>query len=128
MKRKPRITTFAKLVIAVLIFFGLRYAYLHREEILSSDFFSLPDTTDQPIDTIDSTQTIMETSDSVESESIPMLTDTLEIKLIKKDSILLINVSGTSVSISLNDSLLNGDTIPIEALANLHVYGSVIIQ
>ena len=131
MKRKPRITSFAKLVIAVLIFFGLRYAYLHREEILSSDFFNFLDSTESVENEIDTTNVIVEIPDSlpeITADSIPVIKDSIEIKIIRNENILLIEASGTTVSIPLKDTLLTADTIPFKAFEKNNIYGRVIIQ
>ncbi len=51
MKKKNRLTTFAKLVILVLIIFGIRYFYYNQEDILSGKIFNSIDTIEIEQDT-----------------------------------------------------------------------------
>jgi hypothetical protein len=132
MKRRPKITSFAKLVIAVLIFLGLRYAYLNREEILSSDIFNFVDSTETLEEDSDTIQiTKEENLDSINISHIDTLqiyTDTLEIIISRNDSIVAVKTNGISVNIPLKDTLLTGDTIPLNSLNNKNIFGRVIIQ
>lgn len=132
MKRRPKITSFAKLVIAVLIFLGLRYAYLNREEILSSDIFNFVDSTETLEEDSDTIQiTKEENLDSINISHIDTLqiyTDTLEIIISRNDSIVAVKTNEISVNIPLKDTLLTGDTIPLNSLNNKNIFGRVIIQ
>ncbi|MCF6366219.1 MAG: hypothetical protein L3J35_08460 [Bacteroidales bacterium] len=98
MKRRTKLTPFAKIVILGLIFLGARYIYLHKNEIAGMNFFQQKDTV--PSDVI---------PDSVMQEDVSetyIIKDTIDLYITKNDSSLRIQTSDTIVEINKKDTLI----------------------
>jgi len=100
MKRRTKLTPFAKIVILGLVFLGARYAYLHQDEILEMEIFNSKDTTEIVVD--NDTNIVVD-----KKEVIPItIKDTIDLFLTQKDNSIRIQTSDTIVEISKKDTLI----------------------
>lgn len=133
MKKRAKITPFAKIVIAGIIFLGVRYLYLNRDEIASGDFFNFNDTTKVVKDNRDTTSAkdtavITETFKSISKDSIETAEDTLTISVEKTEDILILKSKDFSINILLNDSVQVSDTIFFKLSDDKNIVGRIIIK
>ena len=136
MKKRSKITPFAKIVIAGIIFLGLRYLYLNKEELISGDLFNFSDTTEVVnditvnSDTISTDNALVINSDSLKNtaDSVEISEDTLTINVEKSNDVLIIKSSDFSINIVLSDSVLVSDTIFFEVSDEKNVTGRIIIK
>ena len=98
MKRRTKLTPFAKIVILALVFLGARYAYLHQDEILEMEFLNQNDTTEVVINN----DTVI-----VENETVnEYLNDTIDLFIIQNENSIRIQTPDTIVEISSKDTLI----------------------
>ena len=132
MKKRLRITPFAKIVILAVVVLIARYAYIHREEIASGEFFNLKDTVDIVSDTNKlRSDTIYVSNDSVLKDTVasdPQIPDTVSIIIEKSDDILSIKTLNKSINILLSDSVLISDTIFFNIPKDRKTVGRIIIK
>lgn len=119
MKKRNRLTPFAKIVILVVVILIARYAYINREGIASGEFFNFGDTTNSFFDKSDSLIKPIDSLHLISDSNVYIKnTDTLSIFIEKSNNILKINVLNKTINILLSDSILISDTInfniPIE--------------
>ena len=98
MKRRTKLTPFAKIVFLAFVFLGARYAYLHQNEILEMEFLKSKDTTE-----------IVLNKDTVvfDSEGFKKpLKDTIDLYLTRINNSIRIQTSDTIVEISEKDTLI----------------------
>ena len=100
MKRRTKLTPFAKIVILGLVFLGARYAYLHQDEILEMEIFNPKDTTETVVD-ID-TDIV---TDKIKDIHISPK-DTIDLYLTRVNNSIRIQTSDTIVEINSKDTLI----------------------
>lgn len=100
MKRRTKLTPFAKIVIFALVFLGARYAYLHQNEILQTEFFNFSDSTVVEVDK-DTLNVITENEYADE-----ILNDTIDLLITRTDDLIRIQTSDTIVEIDQKDTLI----------------------
>ena len=135
MKKRSKLTPFAKIVILAVVVLIARYAYIHREEIASGDFFKLSDTVEVVLDTNELISNITDTG-SIEIDTIKkdiivqdiLISDTVTIIIEKHDDILSIITSNKSVNILLGDSIQVSDTILFNIPKGGQSIGRIIIK
>jgi hypothetical protein len=142
MKKRAKLTPFAKIVILAVVVLLARYAYIHRAEIASGEFFNFSDTTETEIDSnqfvhdtlagIDSLQV----SDSLGTDSVSHMLitdaegkiDTVTLIIRKEKDVLSIITEGKSINILLSDSVLVSDTIYFNIPKAKESIGRIIIK
>ena len=134
MKRKAKITPFAKIVILALVILGVRYIYLNKDDIASGDFFNFNDTAKVVKDNIDTTSVkdtftvIPDTLKNISKDSIGKSVDTLTISVEKAENLLILKTSDFSINILLNDSVQVSDTIFFKLSDEKNIIGRIIIK
>ena len=134
MKRKAKITPFAKIVILALLILGVRYIYLNKDDIASGDFFNFNDTAKVVKDNIDTTSVkdtftvIPDTLKNISKDSIGKSVDTLTISVQKTENLLILKSSDFSINILLNDSVQVSDTIFFKLSDEKNIIGRIIIK
>ncbi|MCD4792580.1 MAG: hypothetical protein K8R54_05055 [Bacteroidales bacterium] len=134
MKKRTKITPFAKIVIAGIIFLGARYLYLNRDRIASGDLFNLNDTTKVVKENRDTTSAkdtfavITDTLKSISKDSIEIAEDTLTISVEKTEDLLILKSKDFSINILLNDSVQVSDTIFFKLSDDKNIVGRIIIK
>ncbi len=134
MKRKAKITPFAKIVILALLILGVRYIYLNKDDITSGDFFNFNDTAKVVKDNIDTTSVkdtfavIPDTLKNISKDSIGKSVDTLTISVQKTENLLILKSSDFSINILLNDSVQVSDTIFFKLSDEKNIIGRIIIK
>ena len=134
MKRKAKITPFAKIVILALLILGVRYIYLNKDDIATGDFFNFNDTAKVVKDNIDTTSVkdtfavIPDTLKNISKDSIGKSVDTLTISVQKTENLLILKSSDFSINILLNDSVQVSDTIFFKLSDEKNIIGRIIIK
>ena len=134
MKKRAKLTPFAKIVIAGIVILGVRYIYLNRDKIASGDFFNFNDTTKVVKDISDSISvkdTFTMNSDTlknVSKDSVGIPEDTLTISVEKTEDILILKSKEFSINILLNDSVQVSDTIFFKLSDDKNIVGRIIIK
>lgn len=134
MKKRAKLTPFAKIVIAAVVILGVRYIYLNRDKIASGDFINFNDTTKVVKDITDSISvkdTFTMNSDTlknVSKDSVGIPEDTLTISVEKTEDILILKSKEFSINILLNDSVQVSDTIFFKLSDDKNIVGRIIIK
>ena len=134
MRKKARITPFAKIVIAGIIFLGLRYLYIHKDDILSGEFFNFNDSTKNYTDTTDTVRlkdtftVIPDTLVNRFSDSVSITEDTLTINIEKNEDLLILKSNDFKINILLNDSVQHSDTIFFKLSEEKNITGRIILK
>jgi len=97
MKRRTKLTPFAKIVILAIVFLGARYAYLHKDEISEMDFLNPKDSTESVIDT---------NSVIIQVDTNILNNDTIDLYITKNDTSIRVQTSDTIVEINQKDTLI----------------------
>lgn len=134
MKKRAKLTPFAKIVIAGIVILGVRYIYLNRDKIASGDFFNFNDTTKVVKDITDSISvkdTFTMNSDTLKNiskDSVGIYEDTLTISVEKSEDLLILKSTDFSINILLNDSVQVSDTIFFKVSDDKNIIGRIIIK
>ena len=96
MKRRTKLTPFAKIVILGLVFLGARYAYLHQDEILEMEFLKFEYIKEK----------VIKKDVVVSEEKNAIIKDTIDLFITQNDSTFRIQTSDTIVEINSKDTLI----------------------
>jgi len=100
MKRRLKLTPFAKIVFVLIIIAGARYVYIHQNEISEGRFFNFKDTLD------------FNSSDS--KSKIKNESDTIVFRISENDSLIQIKVNNQNLNFLKSASGLDTDTVFIK--------------
>jgi hypothetical protein len=114
MKRRLKLTPFAKIVFVLIIIVAARYVYIHRDEIKKGQFFNFKDTTEVAF--LDTNFVILPS------------TDTVIFYLRDNDSSVQININDTEVHILKDSSGFVSDTIVFPVSESKNLEGKLIVK
>ena len=97
MKRRLKLTPFAKIVFVLIIIAGARYVYVHQNEISEGRFFNFKNT--------------LNLNFSSSESGIKNGPDTIILHISENDSFIRININGTIINMLKDSCGLKNDTI-----------------
>ncbi|RLD52016.1 MAG: hypothetical protein DRI94_04390 [Bacteroidetes bacterium] len=112
MKRRLKLTPFAKIIFALIIIAGARYAYVHQNDISGGRIFNFNDTT---------------VTDNSNSE-IKINFDTIIFHISENDSLIHLTVNNQDLSFLRDSSGLNSDTTFFSVSEKKSIKGMVIAE
>ncbi len=115
MKRRLKLTPFAKIFFLFLFVLGVRYVYLHKDDLSEKSFFQMSDTVPP------------EKKDTIQL-SLPDAADTIVFYLENKDSLLQFRVDNKSIHLRSDSSGFFPDTLIFNVSESKNIKGKLIIK
>ncbi len=120
MKRRLKLTPFAKLFIVAVIFFGARYVYLHQEELISNDFFNF--------DYLKKGKDNKVNKPENKKNNTDIRPDTLIINIVRKSNAIKIITAGKSILIPYKDTDNSSKKLLFDISKKKKVVGKIIVN
>ncbi len=114
MKRRLKLTPFAKIVFVLIIIAGARYVYIHQKEISEGRFFNFKDTLNL---------NFQDSESEIKSKS-----DTIILRISENDSLIRLNINGTITNVLKDSSGLKADTILLKISDKKNIPLKVIVE
>ncbi len=120
MKRRLKLTPFAKIFIAAVIILGTRYVYLHQKEVLSNDFFNFDDLKKGKDNKVNNLENKKNNTD--------IRPDTLIINIVRKSNAIKIITAGKSIIIPYKDTSNSSKKLLFDISKKKKVVGKIIVN